>query len=64
MSLSVELNRGRKIGHSCIKGVFLDELDPNHVRIDLEVIEDCGIAYQLFTRDAFKKINKGEKKYD
>lgn len=44
--------------------MFLDELDPNRGRMDLEVMEDCGIACQLFPRDAFEKINKGEKKYD
>lgn len=39
----------REIGHSCIKGVFLDELEPGRGRIDLEVMEDCTIACQLLT---------------
>lgn len=40
----------REIGRSCIKGVFLDELDPNRGRMDLEVMEDCTIACQLAAR--------------
>lgn len=34
---------GREIGHSCIKGVFLDELDPNR-----EKHEDRGYAVVWF----------------
>lgn len=30
--------------------MFLDELDPKRGRMDLEVMEDCGIACQLFTK--------------
>lgn len=37
----------RIIGHSCIKGVFLDELDPSRGRMTDEVIPDCGIACEL-----------------
>lgn len=37
----------REIGHSCIKGVYLDELEPNRGRMDMEVMEDCTIACQL-----------------
>lgn len=40
----------RAIGHSCIKGVFLDELEPNRGRMNLEVMEDCSIACQLLVR--------------
>ena len=39
----------REIGHSCIKGVFLDELDPNSGNMNQEVMEDCGIMCQLLT---------------
>lgn len=39
----------RMIGHSCIKGVFLDELDPNRGNMNTEVFEDCGITCQLLT---------------
>lgn len=41
----------REIGHSYIKGVFLDELDPKRGRMDLEVMEDCGIACQLVLKE-------------
>ena len=37
----------REIGHSCIKGVYLDELDPQRGRIEKEIMEDCGIACEL-----------------
>jgi hypothetical protein len=37
----------REIGHSCIKGIYLDELDPERGRTTDEVMEDCGIACQL-----------------
>lgn len=39
----------REIGHSCINGVFLDELDPTRGNINDEVMEDCTIACQLLT---------------
>ena len=41
----------REIGHSCINGVFLDELDPTRGNINDEVMEDCTIAGQLLTWD-------------
>lgn len=40
----------REIGHSCIKGVFLDELEPGRGRMDMEVMEDCSITCQLLAR--------------
>lgn len=43
----------REIGHSCIKGVFLDELDPNRGRIEDEVMEECGIMCEI----AYEKIS-------
>ena len=39
--------RERQIGNSCIKGVFLDELEPDRGRMDEEVMEECGIICQL-----------------
>lgn len=33
----------REIGHSCIKGVFLDELDANRGREQKIILEDCGM---------------------
>ena len=41
----------REIGHSCINGVFLDELEPSRGNINTEIIEDCTIACQLLTWD-------------
>lgn len=40
----------RAIGHSCIKGVYLDELEPDQGRMDMEVMEDCTIACQLLSQ--------------
>jgi len=37
----------RVIGASCIKGVYLDELDPNRGRKDKPIVEDCGIMCEL-----------------
>lgn len=39
----------RMYGNSCIKGVYLDKLEPGRGRIDMEVMEDCTIACQLLT---------------
>lgn len=44
----------REIGRSCIKGVFLDELDPNRGRIEDEVMEECGIMCEI----AYENINE------
>ena len=37
----------REIGHSCIQGIFLDELDPDRGRFENEVMEDCSIMCQM-----------------
>lgn len=37
----------RELGHSCINGVFLDELAPGRGRIEDEIMPDCGIMCQL-----------------
>ena len=37
----------RDVGHSCIKGVYLDELDPNAGREQKIVLQDCGIACEI-----------------
>lgn len=37
----------REIGHSCIKGVFLDELLPDQGNMNQEVMEECGIFCEL-----------------
>lgn len=37
----------REIGASCIKDVYLDELEPNRGRIEDEVMEECGIMCEI-----------------
>lgn len=37
----------REVGHTCLKGIYLDELDPAAGRIEDEVMEDCSIMCQL-----------------
>lgn len=37
----------RKIGRSCIKGCFLDELEPGRGRMEDEVMEECGIMCEI-----------------
>ena len=43
----------REIGASCIKGVYLDELEPNRGRLEEEVMEECNIICQLGSSDLF-----------
>lgn len=43
----------REVGHSCIKGVFLDELDPDAGCMSKPVVEDCSILCQL----VFKEVD-------
>lgn len=37
----------REIGHSCIKGVYLDELEPGRGRMEDEILQDCSIMCYL-----------------
>lgn len=37
----------REVGASCIKGVYLDELDPERGRHDPPIADDCGIMCEL-----------------
>lgn len=37
----------REVGASCIKGVFLDELDPLRGRNETEIIPECGISCEM-----------------
>ena len=37
----------REIGASCIKGVYLDELDPSKGRHSPPIVDDCGILCEL-----------------
>lgn len=41
----------REIGHSCLNGVFLDELEPNRGNMNLEVFPDCTIMCYLAESD-------------
>ena len=40
----------REIGRSCIKGIYLDELESDQGNMDMEVFEDCTIACQLLSQ--------------
>lgn len=37
----------REVGHSCINGVYLDELEPNRGRMEDEIMPDCSIMCHL-----------------
>lgn len=41
----------RLIGHSCIKGVFLDELGPERGRISEEILPECGMFCMMAQAD-------------
>lgn len=41
----------RMIGHSCINGIFLDELDPNRGNIVKEIFPSCGIGCEILLDD-------------
>lgn len=43
----------REVGASCIKGIYLDELEPDRGRLDEEVMEECSIICQLGRSDLF-----------
>lgn len=37
----------REVGHTCIKGQYLDELNPDRGRMSQEIMPDCGIMCEL-----------------
>ena len=41
----------REVGHSCINGIYLDELEPNRGRIEDEIMQDCGIMCYLMMNE-------------
>ena len=45
-------NLEREVGRSCIKGVFLDELEPGRRRADREIMPECGIMCQIAEHDS------------
>lgn len=48
----------REIGHSCIRGIFLDELPADVGRHEKEIMEDCGIACELAIKQKCLEDNK------
>ena len=44
-------NLEREVGHSCLNGIYLDELQPDRGRIDDEVMEECSIMCHLALND-------------
>lgn len=45
----------REINHSCINGVFLDELKPDRGNMNTEIFEDCGIFCELAIKEKAKE---------
>lgn len=43
----------RELGCSCINGIFLDELDPDRGRINMEIMPDCSIMCYLADNNGF-----------
>lgn len=41
----------RLIGHSCINGVYLDELEPNTGNMNTEIMPDCSIMCYLLEQE-------------
>ena len=41
----------REIGHSCINGVFLDELNPKAGRMSEEIMQDCSVMCYIALED-------------
>lgn len=41
----------REVGHSCLNGIYLDELEPDRGRIDDEVMEECSIMCHMALND-------------
>lgn len=37
----------REIGHSCLNGIYLDELEPNRGNMNMEIFPDCSIMCYL-----------------
>lgn len=45
----------RDIGASCIKGIYLDELEPDRGRMSDEIMQECSIFCQLALDEAGEK---------
>ena len=48
----------RVAGHSCIKGIFLDELQPNEGRATMPVMPECGAFCQSEFSEIYDKRTK------
>ena len=53
----------REIGHSCIKGVFLDELEPGRGRKQDEIATECGINCELSWLNLKEELKHDEKRH-
>lgn len=53
----------REIGHSCIKGVFLDELEPGRGRKQDEIATECGINCELSWLNLKEELDNDEKRH-
>ena len=43
----------REIGATCIKGIYLDELDPHRGRIEDKVTDECSIICQIVSMELY-----------
>ena len=43
----------REIGATCIKGIYLDELEPGRGRIEDEIMPECGIMCEVAYKEDF-----------
>lgn len=42
----------REVGHSCLNGIYLDELEPNRGKMENEIMQDCDImCYIEYTKE-------------
>ena len=46
-TFNLRARQEREIGFSCVKGIYLDELEPGRGRMQKEIMGDCSIACQL-----------------
>lgn len=50
----------REIGHSCINGVYLDELPKTAGRMSREILEECGIACEIQLATGEERASVGQ----
>lgn len=54
----------REIGHSCLNGVYLDELDPLAGKMEQEIMTDCDIICHLTYNEVERGKEHGQKQRD